>query len=64
MLDPEMFNHQRHINMVCSSCLFEVVFVIEFNFWGDGWGDLGEIKCRSNFLFIHGIWALRGGGWG
>ncbi|KAL4320485.1 hypothetical protein AHAS_Ahas14G0015200 [Arachis hypogaea] len=25
----------------------------------DRWDDSGEIQCRSNFLFTHGIWAVR-----
>jgi hypothetical protein len=25
------------------------------------WGDSGEIQCRSNFLFNHGIRVVRGG---
>ncbi|CAN6446843.1 unnamed protein product [Victoria cruziana] len=28
----------------------------------DRWSDSGEIQCRSNFLFTHGIWAVREGG--
>jgi len=26
----------------------------------DRWGDSSEIQCRSNFLFTHGIRAVRG----
>ena len=30
----------------------------------DRWGDSGEIQCRSNFLFTHGIQAIQGDHYG